>query len=167
MEDNNISITLAKSAESEMIIKILKDAAAWLHSINVDQWGYLRNGGEDDEICEGINNENTYLARMNSKIVGTFTLYEKQGEWDKYIWGNVPDNALYLHRIATIREEKYRGLGTELIKWIERECKVLEKKFIRLDCVAFNERLNNYYLSAGFKQIGINHDHCRYEKKFL
>jgi GNAT superfamily N-acetyltransferase len=164
MED--ISITLATSDESEIVIQLLKDVAKWLNAQNIHQWGYLRNGGEDDEIREGINNRKTYIARINNKVVGTFTLYDIPSQWDTYIWGPVPDDAVYLHRIAVERDYQDKGLGAKLIKWIEIHLKnEINKKYIRLDCVAENERLNKYYVEHDFRLVGVNHDHCKYEKE--
>lgn len=165
MIEKNFLITIATGDEAEHVIGLLKETAEWLHANNIDQWSYLRGGGEDDEIREAINNQRTYVSRVDHKIVGTFTLYEEPSDWDTYIWGALQDDAVYLHRIAVIRDDKYKGLGAEILRWIERECTGLGKKYIRLDCVAGNETLNKYYQGAGFKKTGVNHDHCMYEKR--
>ena len=167
MIKENVQITIATSDESEQVIDLLKDSARWLHANHIDQWSYLRNGGEDDEIREAIHNQQTYVLKIDNKIVGTFTLYDKPNEWDTYIWGSLQDDAIYLHRFAVIREDKYKGYGAKIIRWIETEWSGLGKKFIRLDCVAGNEKLNKYYQGTGFKKIGENHDHCMYEKHIL
>ncbi|GAA0358731.1 GNAT family N-acetyltransferase [Bacillus horti] len=162
----SISISLATREDSDQIIKLLKDTANWLQENNIDQWSYLRNGEEDNELRLAIQQQKTYIATYNDKLVGTFTLYDSPNDWDKYIWGTMPPDALYLHRLATVRDQQNKGVGRMMIDWIEREYKRGDKKYIRLDCVSANEALNKYYRDAGFTFLGIHHDQCKYEKGF-
>jgi len=166
MIDTKISISLATNDEADVIIGLLKNVAEWLKLNHIDQWGYLRSGEADQEIRDCIKNNKTYVAKLHNKIVGTFTIYEQQNEWDSYIWGDVPDDAIYIHRLAVDREASGKGIGRELLHWIEKNYPAENKKWIRLDCVAGNERLNRYYREQGYTFVGITHDHSKYEKPF-
>ncbi|WP_163272900.1 GNAT family N-acetyltransferase [Chelativorans alearense] len=145
-------------------MKLLKDAADWLHSRKINQWQFLREGGEDEEIRAGVLSGKTYLARQGREIVGTFTLYSLQSEWDAYIWGERSDDAVYLHRLAVVRDGRGQGIGGKLISWVQDECRNRGNAFLRLDCIARNERLNRYYLHQGFVSLGISRDHSMYQK---
>lgn len=74
---------------------------------------------------------------------------------------------LILHRIAVKRDARYKGLGSEIISRIEKQFNNLGKKYLRLDCVASNEKLNKYYSESGFNKIGVNHNHSMYQKLLL
>lgn len=162
--DNTISVALAQHHEFPLVVKLLRDAADWLHARKIDQWRFLREGGEDEEIREGVLSGKTYLARQNDEIIGTFTLYDLQSEWDAYVWGERSDDAVYLHRLAVVRDGRGRGIGRKLISWIEDECRSRDTDFLRLDCVAGNERLNRYYLHQDFVSLGTSRDHSMYQK---
>ncbi|WP_404401644.1 GNAT family N-acetyltransferase [Pelagibacterium halotolerans] len=165
MTENNLSIAPARLHEFPLVATLLKNAADWLHSRKIDQWRFLREGGEDEEIRQAIRHGKTWLARRDSDVVGTFTLYDAQSEWDSHIWGERSDDAIYLHRLTAVRNGKASGIGAQLIAWIEDECRMNGDTFLRLDCVAGNERLNRYYLDLGFVSLGISRDHTMYQKR--
>ncbi|GAA0133994.1 hypothetical protein YSY43_08340 [Paenibacillus sp. YSY-4.3] len=83
-------------------------------------------------------------------MVGTYIL-----TWsDPFIWQEL-DNAEsgYIHRFAVHRE--YRGLdiGKYLLESAEQQIRLKGKSWIRLDCMAENPRLNQYYRDYGFQYI--------------
>jgi hypothetical protein len=58
-----------------------------------------------------------------------------------------------------------QGMGKNILKWIEEHCQS-DKKYIRLDCVADNHKLNQFYHENGFDFIGETDDHSKYQKAF-
>lgn len=40
-----------------------------------------------------------------------------------------------------------------------------KKDYIKLDCVATNTKLNNFYKSNGFEYMGTTDGHSKYQKK--
>ncbi|WP_313799248.1 hypothetical protein [Cytobacillus sp.] len=107
-------VSVATSKEADQILGLLKDAAKWLNEKGIDQWGFLAGGGEDDEIRQVINNKKTFIVKKDGEIAATFTLYQAQSSWDKYIWGKLNDGAVYLHRLALTRSKIGSGLGKEV-----------------------------------------------------
>ncbi|MCY9698207.1 GNAT family N-acetyltransferase, partial [Paenibacillus alginolyticus] len=47
--------------------------------------------------------------------------------------------------------------GQLLLKWAENYIKNKGRTRIRLDCMAENDRLNQYYLDSGFQHIRLLH----------
>ncbi|CAN5762755.1 hypothetical protein BH18ACT11_BH18ACT11_13780 [soil metagenome] len=91
-----------------------------------------------------------YLAVLGGQAVGTFAL-----QWsDEETWGRVPDNAGYVHGLAVRREFAGMDLGCELLGWTENRVFRSGRKYLRLDCTAGNEALNEYYRHAGFTYRG-------------
>jgi RimJ/RimL family protein N-acetyltransferase len=159
-------VSVATSKEADQLIALLKDVAKWLKEIGVDQWGFLAGGGEDDEIRQGINNKETFIVKRDGEIVATFTLYQTQSRWDQHIWGNLNDEAVYLHRLALPHSKIGSGLGKEVLQWVETYFKNEGKMTLRLDCLGSNLKLNKYYLINGFEKVGIGDGHTMFQKRF-
>lgn len=157
----NYQIQKATKDNVEAIIQLLKDVAAWLKVKEVNQWGFLLAGGEDEEIRQAILDGATYAVWLNGELIATFTLYESQSEWDQHIWGSEDHkNVLYLHRLAIRPAYMGKGIGQELFEWIE----VNLDKTIRLDCVLNHPKLRAFYTEHGFEEVGINDGHCKMQK---
>ncbi|WP_411954817.1 GNAT family N-acetyltransferase [Alkalibacillus sp. S2W] len=153
----------ATKQDCDEVIKLLKVVALWLKNNEIDQWSFLLAGGDDEEIKQAIAHNDTYVVEWNEQIVATFTLLSEQSEWDVHIWGYDPDsNSLYLHRLAIIPSYMNNGLGKEILAWIENN--TTDKTYLRLDCVADNKRLNDYYKNNHFEAVGLTDGHSQYQK---
>lgn len=170
MSDNLVSslrdyeVSVATSKEADHILGLLKDAAKWLKEKGIDQWGFLADGGEDVEVRQAINNNKTFIVKRDDKIVATFTLYQTQSSWDKYIWGNLNDGAVYLHRLALTRFKIGSGLGKEVLQWLEIYLGKEGINTLRLDCVGSNNKLNEFYRNNGFEKVGTVDGHSMFQK---
>jgi len=69
-------------------------------------------------------------------------------------WGNVPDDAGYLHRLAIRRVYAGMELGRQLLQWAEGKVASAGRDYLRLDCMAENQALRQYYEQAGFTYRG-------------
>nr|WP_304217059.1 GNAT family N-acetyltransferase [Fredinandcohnia onubensis] len=157
------TIKIATNDESSEIIKMLKQIAQWMKENGINQWRYLLDGGDDEEIKQGIHDQETYIVLKDMELVATFTLLSKQSEWDRHIWGcDKSTESLYLHRIAIIPNYMKKGVGKSILTWIQDN--VNDKKYLKLDCVADNSKLNNFYKNNDFELVGITDGHSRYQK---
>nr|WP_285853160.1 GNAT family N-acetyltransferase [Sporosarcina luteola] len=121
-------------------------------------------GGEDEEIRQAIKDSATYVACQDDEIIAAFTLYSQQSEWDRHVWGQEEGSeVLYLHRLAVRPEYMKKGIGKDILGWIDETL----YKTIRLDCVAHNPKLYAYYEENGFTLIGTTTDgHCKFQKVY-
>lgn len=162
LEDYQIRI--AREDESEQIINILKEAALWIQSQGIDQWQYLLQGGDDEEIKQAVCRGTTYIVVKGDKPAATFALSSEQNDWDRHIFGNdAQHDSLYLHRLAVKPDFMKNGLGAGILKWIENHI-TTDKKYLKLDCVGNNQKLNEFYLINGFEHFGITDGHSKYRK---
>lgn len=157
-------VFFATSNEANQILDLLKDVAKWLKEKEINQWGFLAGGGADDEVRQAIINKDTFIVKKEGEIIATFTLYTKQGSWDKHTWGNLNDGAVYLHRLAITRSKIGSGLGKEVLQWMENYLKKERKNTLRLDCVGSNMKLNDFYYRNGFEKVGTVDGHSLFEK---
>ncbi|MGE8205070.1 GNAT family N-acetyltransferase [Heyndrickxia sp. NPDC080065] len=159
----NIQIRLATDKEGSCIIDLLKETALWIKNKGIDQWTYLLDGGEDEEIIQCIVNKETYVVINDEEIMATFTLYLDQNDWDKHIWGEVPPDSIYLHRLAVKPKYMKNGISKEIFNWINNNIQT-DKKYLKLDCVCGNEKLNQFYQNSGFEFLGVSNEHSKYQK---
>lgn len=146
------TITLAIEKDTPVVIRLLKNSAEWIRQKGMSQWGYLLEGGEDEEIARDIKAGTTYLVKdSDENIVATFNFSSEQNDWDIDMWGKRTDKAHYLHRLAVSENYRHQKIGSRLLRWMDEQSDGL----IRLDCVANNPALNELYRNAGFTLIGL------------
>jgi GNAT superfamily N-acetyltransferase len=154
----------ASVKDSEDILSLLKEVAYWLKDKEINQWGYLLQGGDDCEILQAIENQDTFVVLKDDVMVGTFTLSTTQSEWDQHIFGaDETNDSLYIHRLAVFPRYMGKGIGKSILEWIE-ENHQSKKTYLKLDCVADNERLNQFYRENGFTYMGETDNHSKYQK---
>jgi GNAT superfamily N-acetyltransferase len=156
-------IKIATKHDSSVIIKMLKQIAQWMKENDINQWRFLLDGGDDEEIEQAIINQETYIVLKDMDIVATFTLLSKQSEWDRHIWGSdISSKSLYLHRLAIIPTYMKKGIGKSILTWIQDNAS--DKEYLKLDCVTDNIKLNNFYKYNDFEFIGVTDGHSKYQK---
>jgi GNAT superfamily N-acetyltransferase len=157
------NIKIATNEDSSNIIKMLKQIALWMKDNEINQWGFLLDGGDDEEIEQAISNQETYIVLKDNEIVATFTLLSKQSEWDRHIWGDdISSKSLYLHRLAIIPTYMKKGMGRSILTWIHNN--LSDQEYLKLDCVADNLKLNNFYMNNKFELVGFTDGHSKYQK---
>jgi ribosomal protein S18 acetylase RimI-like enzyme len=146
-----ITIEQAQPSDLDTVLNILEEAADWLISRGIDQWqpGLFRKVRRQS-IAYQVSGGEVYLAKRDGQAVGTLTL-----QWvDKMFWANVPDDAGYIHRLAIRRAYAGMELGRQLLQWAEGKVASAGRDYLRLDCMAENQALRQYYEQAGFTYRG-------------
>ena len=138
----------ARIADLDAVVSMLEEAARWMVRRGVEGW--TQDGFSRERIAVLIESGEMYLAVLDGWPAGTFAL-----QWsDRETWGDVPDDAGYVHGLAIRREFAGTGLGREMLRRAELMVSLSEREYLRLDCVAENEPLNEYYRQAGFAYRG-------------
>ena len=138
----------AHLADLDTVVSMLEEAARWMIRQEIEGW--TPDGFSRERIAVLIESGEIYLAVLDGWFAGTFTL-----QWsDRETWGDVPDDAGYVHGLAIRREFAGKGLGREMLRRAEQMVSRSEREYLRLDCVADNMPLNEYYRRAGFAHRG-------------
>lgn len=142
----NYIIELAKMKDIDYIIKLYSERIQWFKENNIKQWGNYLNNQLISEFEEDINNKNYYIIKDNDKIIAGFEMSTNSKEWK--------DNstlAYYIYKLVT--KVGYKNVGN----FIFQKCKEIAKsngmKYLRLDCLKSNEKLNEIYEKHNFKLI--------------
>lgn len=126
------------------VLAVLDEAAAWLGERGVRQWP-PRFQREWIELA--VLAGDTWLAVDGRHVLATVTL-----GWADGLWADRPAPAAYVHRLAVRRTAA--GLGARILDWAAATAAAEGRHFLRLDCVASNRRLRDYYEAAGFRHRG-------------
>ncbi|HLR60953.1 MAG TPA: GNAT family N-acetyltransferase [Lentibacillus sp.] len=136
------------------VIRMLRDAAKWLIDKGIHQWDFYLTDEAALEVREAIKAGTTYLVKnKDDGPVATFNLSQSQNGLDTRLWGNRDDESLYLHRLAIDKNYRHKHIGKRLLRWIQENSQT-GNNVLRLDCVADNPGLNQFYVNAGFAFSG-------------
>jgi len=139
----SLDIVVAAATDRDIALAILLDGAERQARHQTYAWGA-------DELAKTVDralqHDELYLARRDGVAVGVFVL-----QWaDPFYWGERPDDAGYVHKLA-VREDAAGGsVGQEMLRWAEERVRGVGRDVVRPDCDADNPRLNAYYRDAGF-----------------
>lgn len=127
------------------VAEVLEEAVAWLGERGIDLW---QESVDLDEVAGRVHLGQVHVAEIGGRIAGTLQL-----QWSgPLFWGERPDDAGYVHRLAVRRE--FAGLGRLLLAWAERQVATTGREYLRLDCARDVEGLRRYYERAGYRHVG-------------
>ncbi len=66
-------------------------------------------------------------------------------------WKEASPDAGQVHKLTLRRTYAGRGPGLVMLEWTATQASVAGKKFLRLDCLADNQRIREYYERAGVR----------------
>jgi ribosomal protein S18 acetylase RimI-like enzyme len=132
-------------------VDLLEEVADWLALRGIKQWRPGSFRLSVDYYAESINQGEVQLAFCGEALVGTLRLLLRE----PIVWPEiVEDDAVYVYSLAVRRTWADQRLGRRLLDWASQRASSLGRAFVRLDCVADNAFLRDYYTRAGFAERG-------------
>ncbi len=152
-----VKLQPATLTDFETIFDILYENAQWLEKRNIVQWPLWWLESQRDEIKESVAKGYFYRLEVESETeseVGNViaAVVELRSSPEK-VWQDDTAAALYVHKLAIRRQYSDQQLGRKVLGLIERYSAQKNLNCLRLDCVAHNLKLRQYYESYGFKLI--------------
>lgn len=121
----------------------------WMHDLGIDQWHHGEVGHE--RIREQVTRQEWWLLRIpDGAVAATIRILDE----DPTIWGPSGRRALYLHGLMVGRRYAGLRLGQQLLAWGAAQARAQAVELLRLDCVASNRALCDYYVRRGFNRVG-------------
>lgn len=143
-----MAIVKAALTEADTVISILKEAAHWLIGRGLPGWNPV---SLEETMLRDIQRGVVYLAILDRQPVGTITVW-----WsDVMLWGERPDDAGYIHKLAVSRAFAGHRIGLHLLTWAEAMIAGEGRPYARLDCQAANPTINRFYQDAGYVPRGV------------
>lgn len=150
-------IRLATVADVPQIDALILMKATEFKTAGKTQWQKYLEPSRTEFVTYDVTNGTVYVYEENDTIVGAVSLIPPTS-WDENLWDD-PDAAVYLHRLVVDSRHKGKQIGSKLMRQA-----MAESKRIRLDCVATNSFLNDYYLRFGFSYVGERDGFSLFEK---
>ncbi|HEX9057360.1 MAG TPA: GNAT family N-acetyltransferase [Ktedonobacterales bacterium] len=144
----SMRITRAEPGDERAIVEIDLDVRQWLLSRDIDPGQPPRP--IEDIVADRVAAGQVYLASIGGDPVATVTLLWEDPE----SWGDVPNDAVYVHGLAVRRAAAGNGIGRALLDWAARTAVAAGRAHVRLDCMASNPALRDYYVRTGFTYRG-------------
>ncbi|GHG11213.1 GNAT family N-acetyltransferase [Streptomyces filamentosus] len=138
----------AGEADLATLVRLRDDAARWMLARGVTgQWRPGELG--EDHFRRIMEHGEVWLAEGGGRVVGAWELW-----WDdEAAWGPQPPVAGYVHRLMVDRAAA-PGTGRLLLAAAEARVAGTGRTRVRLDCLASNPKLTDYYLRAGYRLVG-------------
>src|SRR5437899_9687038 len=146
-----LRIVAAQDKDLRRYIDLLEEVAAWLERRGIKQWHLGNFRLSADYYAESIRLEEVQLAFVGEEMVGTLRLLLRE----PVVWPEVvEDDAVYVYNLAVRRAWGDQGLGAQMLEWAANRATSLGRRYVRLDCMADNQVLVEYYVRDGFDERG-------------
>ena len=140
-----MKIRAAGPEDVEVVAEMLDEAGEWPRPFS------------RDELLQRIERGELFLVDLDGEPAATFTVL-----WDDVpFWGEQPPDAAYLHKLTVRPPFRGRGLGVQIVEWVERRAAEAGRIHLRLDCRRDNPGIRDYYERLGFEHRG-DVDHPRF-----
>jgi hypothetical protein len=157
---SDIEVFQAREEDTAAVLQLLVNTAEWLKSKGSTQWSGLLQGEDSHRTPEAIKRGEVYIFVQDDTLMGMVMLMQQASPWDKELWGEEGhENSVYLHRLNINRAAAGKNLGEEIVRWASSGIHFPGKDRIRLDCIANNPKLNDFYKNScgyAFKGTAVN-----------
>jgi|SRR5581483_202912 len=148
----DLSVRQAGEADKSLVLHIKQEAATWLEDKGIFQWAGILMAQGEDMVYKRVHQGEVYLISKGAMAIGTVSVL-----WEDPIsWGEkgTDGKAGYLHGLAILPNYNHKGIGQAIIKWAQEYIKS-KGKIVRLDCMAENPRINQYYKDLQYNYVGL------------
>lgn len=148
-----LPIARARPDDLETVRLLLVNASEWLESRGIRQWLDFRDARGVARLQRRLAQEDVYLAMHEKRAVASVTV-----DWQPMpLWQGLggPGSPGYLHGLVVHRAAAGDGIGLALLQWAEQVLAAHGRTLARLDCVADNPGILNFYRRAGYEEHGV------------
>jgi GNAT superfamily N-acetyltransferase len=142
--------TLIREATPEdmsALLDTLLEASNWVKQLDgTTMWveGELDEHRVRSEVEAGL----FVVAEVDSHLVGAMRFQLE----DRLFWPDLDvDDSAFVHRLAVRREYAGRRISTALLQWAVERARLMNRRYLRLDCDAERSRLRALYERFGFR----------------
>lgn len=144
-----MNLQQATTEQSNTVFAIIKENAQWLENKGIVQWPLTWINSIKDEILQSVERGLFYVIEAHNQITAVIELRTEP----EAIWDYDQASSLYIHKLAINRLNAPKGTGRDVIELIKQQALAQKIPLIRLDCVAHNKKLRQFYQLCGFTFI--------------
>lgn len=148
MTDPNL-LHLATEEVAADIVGLRDSLAHWQQQKQIQQW--IPGELTIEQVAEQISRNEWWILEEERKIIATVRIVET----DEVIWPEDDPQAAYIHGLMVDRSRAGQSIGKQVLEWAEQAILANGQSIARLDCVASNVALCQYYTSRGYSERGV------------
>ncbi|MGG6229700.1 GNAT family N-acetyltransferase [Tenacibaculum sp. SDUM215027] len=151
----NIQLKEISNSDSESLLTLMKEVypAAYKHFWKDEGSWYVQTQFSKSNLEEELLEDKTsyYFIVYKEEIVGVLRIL-----WDKKLPGFENKKSLKLHRIYLHKNTQGKGVGKQLLAWLEEEAIKKQYEMIWLDTMDEQPQAFKFYKKLGYQY----HSHC-------
>jgi hypothetical protein len=161
----NLEVRQAVADDLPVILRLIDEAARWLHAKGTDQWRepWPSKEARDNRVLRGLQSGSTWLVTSGDTAVATITYRQharqeqdvnQPQDGDRELWTEAEQSepAVYVSRLVVRRRYSGLDIGGALTDWAGlRGARGWSARWVRIDVWTTNEALHNYYAKRGFE----------------
>lgn len=155
-----MEIRQVKLDKVNTVQSLLHETAEWLQSIGSSQWKEILAGDDKHGLSQAVEKGEVYFFyNEKNELIGMAAAWEKPSDWDHLLWKEIgfSENSYYIHRVIIRPQYRKMHYGDQLLTTLKLyfQSKASE---LRLDCLASNKHLLNFYSKNNFNKVGTQKD---------
>jgi len=143
LRSNNIEFIKAEIEDLDEIINLFEERTKWFKENQINQWSKYLEHHPKEEFEDIIKNGYYFVLKENDNIIAGFEL-----STDSKYWNDEATNVYYIYKLVT--KVNYKNIGNLVFMICKNIAKNNNRKYLRLDCLKNNIKLNNIYEKHGF-----------------
>lgn len=132
------------------VIRLIERRIEWMDRKGINQWNrnHYRERYPDSYYVQTAEKGQLYVLvdKEDCQIIAGAVLLTED-----YRWGESNDKAYYVHNLVS--DIYVRDAGKEIVNQIENHARNLGMRYVRLDCIVGNQRLNIWYENLGYEYV--------------
>ena len=143
----NVSPEPAIAGDVDQVAEMIRDLSAWLKRKGIHQWS---DSFSREWIVSEVNRGELFVVRDGVTVIASLVLSSEADE----LYDGPVGPAMYLKRVAVLRERSGQRLGEALVAWAEGEAMRRGAISLRLVCDSKNDFLKTYHQKLGYRPVG-------------
>lgn len=132
------------------VIRLIERRIEWMDCNGINQWNknHYRERYPDSYYVQTAEKGQLYVLvdKESGQIIAGAVLLTVD-----YRWGESDDKAYYVHNLVSDIDVK--DAGKEIVIQIENHARLQGMRYVRLDCIVGNQRLNTWYENLGYEYV--------------
>ena len=146
LKKTGFTLKIVQKEQIEDVLQLYEKRIKWFNQKGINQWQQYLIHHNKDEFLKAIENNELFVIYQKNNIVACFELSE-----DSRLWNEEDNESYYIYKIVS--KIGSSGIGAVMFDICSDIAKLNNKKYLKIDCLERNKKLNEIYDSYGFEYV--------------
>ena len=138
--------------DTKDIMTIIKETIAEMRAYNNTQWD--ENYPQEKDFINDIQKGDLYVAEREGELV-SFVCINKVEPIEYYgLNWSLNKDCMVVHRMAVRQNVRKNGIGTELMKFVDKLALANNIGYLKTDTYSINTKMNELFKKCGYALVG-------------